>query len=107
MNQRPTVEILYFEGCPHYQAAFREVRAALLGRREATVHFTRVHSETQAHELRFLGSPTVRIDGADVDPGAQGRTEFGLQCRLYSFRGQLHGYPPRELIRRALNGGSD
>ena len=38
-------------------------------------------SDEQAQHERFLGSPTVRVGGVDVDPDAEGRLDYGLTCR--------------------------
>jgi hypothetical protein len=39
--------------------------------------------ESQAEQSRFLGSPSIRVDGIDVEPGAERRTDFSHICRLY------------------------
>src|SRR5216683_1416932 len=50
----------------------------------------------------FLGSPTVRIDGRDVEPAARSAQEFGLTCRTYIDDGYRAGAPPIEWIRTAI-----
>lgn len=62
----------------------------------------RVETPEEAEGEHFLGSPTVRVDGDDVDPTANGREEFGLECRLYHTEEGLVGTPPEEWIRAAL-----
>jgi hypothetical protein len=62
----------------------------------------RVETPEEAESEHFLGSPTVRVDGDDVDPTANGREEFGLECRLYRTEEGLVGTPPEEWIRAAL-----
>jgi hypothetical protein len=52
--------------------------------------------------LRFLGSTTLRIDGRDIEPGADARSDFGLKCRLYRNKGALAGTPPQAWVRDAL-----
>ncbi len=94
------VELLYFEGCPGHEALLPRVRE-LVGD-AAGIDLRQVGSTEEAHAERFLGSPTLRIDGEDVEPGASARTDFGIKCRLYrSTEGQSHA-PPDEWIRRAL-----
>ena len=46
---------------------------------------------------------TVRVDGADVDASAAGRTDFGMQCRVYGTNGELEGAPPSKWIKAALS----
>ena len=58
------------------------------GRRRPRV--VRVESADAAEHLRFLGSPTVRVDGHDVEAGTADRDDFGLQCRVYSVAGRYH-----------------
>ncbi len=67
-----------------------------------SVRLVQVKTDDEAQRLRFLGSPTVRVDGTDVDPSAVGATTFGLQCRVYEHDGRLSGTPPREWIRVGL-----
>ncbi len=55
-----------------------------------------------AHRLKFLGSPSIRVNGLDVEPEARSRTEFGMMCRTYAGKCCQHGLPSRELIRNAL-----
>lgn len=50
-----------------------------------------------AERLRFLGSPTVRVNSVDVEPAARRRSDFGFACRTYN--GQ--GIPDRELFKQA------
>ena len=46
-----------------------------------------------AERLRFLGSPTVRVHGRDIEPGADKRTDFALSCRVYRTDAGLAGEP--------------
>ena len=55
-----------------------------------------------AEKLRFLGSPTVRIAGQDVEPDAEARTDFVLSCRLYRTEAGLGGQPEERWVRAAL-----
>ncbi len=95
------IELLYFEGCPGYEALLPRVRA--LAGEAADVELRPIESPEAAEAERFLGSPTVRVNGRDVDPGADGRTDFGLKCRLYPAAGGEAHAPPDEWIARALS----
>jgi hypothetical protein len=75
------VEILTFPGCPHEEAAValvgdvaRELDASPI------VQLIEVHNLEQAVRLRFLGAPTIRIDGRDVEP--RSRESHRLPDRL-------------------------
>lgn len=97
------VELLYFDGCPHYESLLPKLRE-LVAQQDPTVEIElrRVESLDDAERERFLGSPTVRIDGRDIDPGAADRQDFGLKCRLSD--AGTSGLPPDEWIRTALAG---
>ena len=55
-----------------------------------------------AERERFLGSPSVRIDGRDIEPGTGQRTDYGLKCRLYRTEDGMRGQPPEEWVLAAL-----
>ncbi|RUL84391.1 DF family (seleno)protein [Tautonia sociabilis] len=96
------VEVLYFEGCPNHAPALQLAREVVseLGL-DATVEEVEVKTPEDVVERRFLGSPTVLVDGVDIEPRARERTDFAFACRTYDGR----GVPPRELIAGALQGG--
>ncbi len=98
------VELLYFDGCPSYEALLPRLRSLL--EREGVdepIELRRVETAEAAEREGFLGSPTVRIDGEDIEAEAAGRSDFGLKCRLYrGDDGATSGVPPDELIARAL-----
>ncbi len=96
------IEVLYFEGCPNLEPTVslaNEVLGEL--RREAELVEVEVPTAADAERLRFLGSPTVRVDGKDIEPGAETRTDYALSCRMYADR----GVPPKELLVAALRAG--
>lgn len=99
------VEILYFDGCPNHRSLVARVLARLRAAGiDAELASRRVESEQEARELRFLGSPTVRIDGRDVEPEAATRSDYGLKCRLYRSAGEVSGQPSDQLIVAAARG---
>jgi len=97
------IEVLYFSGCPSFEALLPRLRSLLeqqgAGER---IELRLVETAEEAESERFLGSPTVRIDGEDVDPEAANRSDFGLKCRLYRSAGGTGGIPPIEMITAAL-----
>ena len=103
MAGEPRVELWYFDGCPNH-AALRPLLQRLLveeGLRGPLAEH-RVESEAAARAARFLGSPTVRVQGRDVDPAAAGRRDYGLSCRIYATPEGLRGTPPLEWVRAAV-----
>ena len=97
------VEILYFSGCPNHVPSVERVREVL--RQEgalADMIEVEVKDLATAEKIGFLGSPSIRIDGQDVEPAVRGIDGFGMMCRTYVDRGQRSGVPPQEWIRSAL-----
>jgi alkylmercury lyase len=98
------VEVLFFDGCPNHEALLPHLRELLAvgGARDTHINLVRVEDSETAEVKRFLGSPTVRIDGEDVEPGADERTDFGLKCRLFRTPDGLRGMPADEWVLGAL-----
>jgi hypothetical protein len=97
------IEVLYFDGCPHHERPLdrlREVLAALGV--SAAIDLRPVAGDTAAQHERFIGSPTIRIDGHDIEPGADERTDFGMKCRLYRTVNGLSGQPQDEWLQAAI-----
>ncbi|HEY2472484.1 MAG TPA: hypothetical protein VGI45_32165 [Terracidiphilus sp.] len=93
-----TIDILYFEGCPHHLPT-RERISALLREEccEAEVREVEVPDAATAVRMKFPGSPTVRVNGVDIEPEAADGYGFGLMCRRYP-----GGIPSDVLIRTAI-----
>jgi hypothetical protein len=101
--RQPRVEILYFEGCPSHEPARALVeRVGAQLDVQPQVELVLVPDADAAAELRFLGSPTVRVDGRDVEPGADERRDFVLSCRVYRSERGLVGQPDEAWVREAL-----
>jgi hypothetical protein len=98
-----TVEVLYFDGCPNHEAYLPRLRGLLdVAGVQARIELRRIESVEAAERERFLGSPTVRVDGHDVDPAAAQRDDYGLKCRLYASDDGLRGTPPDAWVLNAL-----
>lgn len=96
------VEVLYFEGCPNHQPAVDALQSVLheLGI-AARVESTRVHDQAEAAATDFIGSPTIRIDGVDVEP-TDAPSVPRIACRIYRTSGGLSGVPDRATLTEAL-----
>ena len=96
------VEVLYFPGCPHRGSAIEEIGRALLSEKiAAAIMEIEIRDEEEAERHKFCGSPTIRINGRDIEPASASGAVVGLQCRLYQGSEQP-GVPPHDLLRRAL-----
>ncbi len=98
------VEVLYIEGCPNHRPAVDLVKSALEERGlSSAVIEVLINSVEQAESLAFLGSPTIRINGVDVEPALEKLSEFSFSCRTYTEHGKLSGIPSQNLIRQAIH----
>jgi hypothetical protein len=97
------IEVLYVEHCPCVSAALSLVRrvCAELGF-DAEIRTVLIPDQAAADQARFLGSPTVRVAGRDVEPGVELSGEYTLECRLYRHAHRLAGYPQQRWVRDAL-----
>ena len=95
------IEFLYFQKCPGYKHALANLKAVLRenGRR-ADVALISVTSEPQAERIGFQGSPSIRVNGRDLEGRNEGHA-YG--CRLYRIGGKLRATPTKEFIREKLN----
>src|SRR5437899_2675458 len=98
-----TIEILYFPDCPNYLPAVERVRDALRHERmTAEIKHVEVQDSATAAATQFLGSPTIRINGVDVEPSARSGGAVGLCCRTYTSGSARDGVPSTELICQAI-----
>jgi len=95
------LEVLYFDGCPSHEQLMPTLRE-LARAHDAELVQSRVATAEHAQDARFLGSPSVRVDGRDIEPGAHRRTDYAIKCRLYRSPAGQSGLPPRAWIERAL-----
>ena len=101
----PAVEIWAWSGCPSHEAAGEQV-AAVLGELglDVPVGLRWVETDDEAERLRFVGSPTVVVDGRDVLPPPP-ETPPSLTCRIYRRRdGRISPLPDPDDLREALSG---
>ncbi|MBV9817268.1 MAG: hypothetical protein JOZ07_02815 [Solirubrobacterales bacterium] len=106
----PTVELLWWDGCPSTERALAELRAAAadVGIDEAAVTLREIHTDAEAAATGFPGSPTVLIDGVDavggVDAaGGDDAQVSSLSCRIYRRRdGRISPTPDPDDLREAL-----
>jgi hypothetical protein len=61
------IELLYFDGCPNHEALLPRLRELLAGE-AAKIDLRKVTDDEAAQRERFLGSPTIRVNGRDVEP---------------------------------------
>ncbi len=96
------IELFWLDGCPSSQATRELLERTLREEKiDARVEMVQVRDDADAIAKKFLGSPTIRIDG--IDPFAQpNQTDFAMQCRVYPTPAGLRGVPSQEMLRAAL-----
>ena len=97
------MELLWWEGCPSTGKALALLREVLAeeGLDPDAVVMREVRTDEDARRERFVGSPTIRIGGAEVAPAEQ--EPLGLSCRIYRLRdGRTSPVPDREDVRAAI-----
>jgi hypothetical protein len=99
----PRIEFLWWAECPSWERALAILRerVAAAGLDPEAVVIIELTDEQQARGLGFPGSPTIRVDGVDVqDPVSN---PIGLSCRVYrTADGRVSPLPPSEAIDAAL-----
>lgn len=97
------IEIVYFEGCPSHEQLLEQL-PCLLEREgiKAQIVLRSIADYEHARRERFLGSPTIRVDGRDIEPGADDRDDYGIKCRIYQTPAGLTGLPPDAWILDAV-----
>jgi hypothetical protein len=96
------VSFLYYEECPSYDLALERLREVMTEEDiPAELEVIKVETEDQARQLGFVGSPTIRVDGQDIDPPSDPR--YALTCRVYRLEDdRISPLPSKDMIRRAL-----
>jgi Alkylmercury lyase len=99
----PLVEVFYFDGCPNHEPALALVEhvARELGL-SPEIRLVHVPDQDAAQRLRFLGSPTIRVAGRDVDPHSEERSDYALSCRVFRTSAGIVGQPDERWVREAL-----
>lgn len=96
------VEVLYVAECPSHPAAVKQVKDVLAAQGlSAEVHEVLVTHEEMASDLKFCGSPTIRINGRDVATEPSKAHSFALSCRFYA-DSKYAALPPAEMVLRAV-----
>jgi glutaredoxin len=96
------VEVFYVPNCPHHPTAVNQLKAVLRAEGiPVEIHEVAVTNTNAAQELKFRGSPTVRINGRDIAGESQEPEAFELACRIY-VGAKKAGLPPIEMMQTAV-----
>lgn len=94
----PSIEVLFFEGCPSSGKAIALAEQVACSLAPGTI-VRRIPVETAetARRERFPGSPSIRVNGRDLEEGAG--AAGSLACRIYA---NGEGCPPRWMVEAAV-----
>ena len=94
------IQFHYFEGCPSHKPALAYLKEIIEEEKiDANIEMVRVESPEEAQKVGFQGSPSIKINGIDLEDKNDG---FSFNCRLYNVDGKLTGTPSKEIIKRSL-----
>jgi len=96
------VELLYYPECPSHERALELLQEALRAEGvDAPVEMIRIDTQAQAEMHRFIGSPTIRINGIELDPHPE--LPYRLTCRTFIHEdGRLSPLPSLSMLRQAI-----
>jgi hypothetical protein len=102
------IELLWFEGCPNHEAAEAMVRDVLAQHGlHADIARIEVPDLETGNRVTFPGSPTIRVNGVDVEPGWQPCEDCTPRCRVYFTPRGFKGLPEREWVESAVLAATD
>jgi hypothetical protein len=107
-SSNPSLELLWWSGCPSWERALAILReeAEAVGLDPDSIQVRQVETDEAARREGFIGSPTIRVDGADLQPPREQPT--GLTCRVYRLRdGRVSALPDRADVREALEAATE
>lgn len=102
-SHKINIQLLWFDGCPNHEAARQTLRSVLRDRRlDAGFEDIEASDPVVAGSYKFAGSPTIRVNGKDIEPGFTDPGDYTPRCRLYLVDGAIQGSPPRGWLEKAL-----
>lgn len=104
MAAAPKIELLWWRECPSWERTLAELREAVRAANldPGSIEVREVSTEPAAEQERFVGSPTIRIDGEDIQPPGEDEP-LGLNCRVYRLRdGRISPTPDPDDVIDAL-----
>lgn len=106
-KKKVLVEVMYWRDCPSWELALERVRKATFElEKEHNTKFeireVEVKDDEEAERIGFPGSPTIKVNGKDIDPEGAEKNVKGLTCRVYNIDGKFLPLPPYEFIKQRI-----
>jgi thiol-disulfide isomerase/thioredoxin len=96
------IRVMTFEGCPNCEATRVLVEDTVKELRvQADIEAIQVGNEDEARRYGFLGSPTIQVDGKDIEASRQSE-QASFSCRVYRTPNGISGVPPKILLLNAI-----
>mgnify|MGYP001773121084 CR=1 FL=1 len=96
------VEFLFWEGCSSRDRALERLKKVLDELNvKYEIEIIEVKTEEDAQRLKFPGSPTIRINGEDIQPETA-KPPYSLSCRTYIINGRFLPLPGEEYLRERI-----
>ncbi len=97
------ITLLFFSGCPNTSETEQLINEIIeeYQLRDTKFEIVKVDDQKEAEKYNFLGSPTVQINGLDIERKRREDKPF-FGCRLYQIGRGSSGTPPKELLLDAL-----
>lgn len=104
MTDSPKIELLYFDGCPNVEPV-KQLLDEVLKSLGITVDIENIEvtDNESAVKNRFLGSPSIRVNGKDVEIEEDPDTQYSMRCRIYRTAAGHSGMPSKQLLRKAFS----
>lgn len=95
------IELLYFDDCPSWKNTLEILNTTLsnIGH-SADVSIIQVETHEEAQKYKFVGSPTIRVNGVDLFPVDQ--EQYALGCRVYQTPNGFRGWPTEDMLEKQL-----
>ena len=102
------IKFYYWEDCPSHEDALERLQEQMTDLSIIDpVTVIELKTEADAQRYQFIGSPTIHINGVDVDPPPP-EAEYALNCRVYRHEnGRFSPLPSVNMIRAALEKASE
>jgi len=97
------IGIFFIEGCPGVLPAAKHIKEVIAEESiDAEISLILIETPEDARQLHFTGSPTVRINGIDIETNIKDIKDYALRSRLYTIDGKNSDYPSKDMIRAAI-----
>jgi hypothetical protein len=105
-KKKIVIEVLYWKECPSWELALERVNKAAeelkKEGKDVEVVLEEIKTDEEASSKKFPGSPTILVNGKDIDEEGAKQNPVGLTCRVYYINGKYLPLPPYEFIRERI-----